>query len=226
MYLSRLTLQPFTDIRQFIRTTCLNRYREHQALWELFDLDPAASRDFLYRQEFQDGVLKYFLVSQRKPVDAGGIWRIESKEYAPRLQCKEKLAFVLRVNPVVTRKDSSGRAKRHDVVMDEKKRIGYKELPENEKPPLQFLVEKGGYGWLAARSRKCGFAVSEKEVRIDGYQQHRYIKKGQKHPIQYSTLDFTGLLTITKLDDFKATLFSGIGKARAFGCGLMLVRRL
>jgi len=40
------------------------------------------------------------------------------------------------------------------------------------------------------------------------------------------TVRFDGLLRITDPDAFRATLIRGIGPAKAFGCGLMLVRRI
>ncbi|WP_083803977.1 type I-E CRISPR-associated protein Cas6/Cse3/CasE [Desulfonatronospira thiodismutans] len=33
------------------------------------------------------------------------------------------------------------------------------------------------------------------------------------------------MLEVTEPDSFKETLFNGLGRSRAFGCGLMLVRR-
>ncbi|MEA2080768.1 MAG: type I-E CRISPR-associated protein Cas6/Cse3/CasE [Pseudomonadota bacterium] len=42
--------------------------------------------------------------------------------------------------------------------------------------------------------------------------------------INFSTLDYSGLLTVTDPELFKAALFQGIGPAKAFGCGLLLVR--
>jgi CRISPR system Cascade subunit CasE len=43
--------------------------------------------------------------------------------------------------------------------------------------------------------------------------------------IRYSTIDFQGVLNVTDSEKFQAVLFKGIGKAKAFGCGLMLVKR-
>ena len=60
---------------------------------------------------------------------------------------------------------------------------------------------------------------------IDGYQTHvSSYKKGNK--IRYSTLDYRGILTVTEVVGFEKVLMEGIGKAKAFGCGLMLIRRV
>ncbi len=44
--------------------------------------------------------------------------------------------------------------------------------------------------------------------------------------IRFSTLDFEGILTVENTNEFTRMLFAGIGPAKAFGCGLMLVRRI
>ncbi len=51
-----------------------------------------------------------------------------------------------------------------------------------------------------------------------------YDEKGNKE-IRYNTMDFRGILTVTDSDQFANTLMQGLGKAKAFGCGLMLIRR-
>jgi CRISPR system Cascade subunit CasE len=38
-------------------------------------------------------------------------------------------------------------------------------------------------------------------------------------------MDFRGILTVTDTEKFTDTLMQGLGKAKAFGCGLMLIRR-
>jgi CRISPR system Cascade subunit CasE len=61
-------------------------------------------------------------------------------------------------------------------------------------------------------------------VKADGYDQ-RHIPRDGKAPITLSTLDFEGVLAVTDPPIFLAALASGFGRARAFGCGLMLIRR-
>ena len=58
-------------------------------------------------------------------------------------------------------------------------------------------------------------------MQVSAYSQERTAVKG----IRYSTVDFQGLLQITDPQRFKAMLFKGLGPSKAFGCGLMLVRR-
>ncbi len=227
MYMSRARLYPASDIKAFIRALCRNPYREHQLIWSLFAGDPDAGRDFLFRYEQDHGAAKYFIVSRRRPHDSSGIWDIETKKFAPRLQEGWKLAFVLRANPVITVRDRQGKSRRHDVVMHEKHLMQYKALSAADRPLQHKLVTRGGMRWLTDRSSACGFTFLPDQVAVVSYQQHRAAGTGRnKRAIQFSTIDFEGVLSVQDAARFRQTLFSGIGKARAFGCGLLLVKRI
>ncbi|BCX89977.1 CRISPR system Cascade subunit CasE [Methylomarinovum tepidoasis] len=219
MYLTRLTLLDHPDLRAIVQQLG-DAYREHQMLWRLFDPAPDARRDFLYRRDVHLGRPRYFILSRRPPVNPLGLWRIDPpKPFAPTLQAGQKLAFLLRANPVVRR----GR-ERHDIVMDQKKRTGWKTLPPDERPPLPELIQQAGLEWLSGQGERHGFHTDSRTVRMDGYRQHRTRRAGRA--IHFSTLDFTGLMTVTDPELFRKALFQGIGPAKAFGCGLLLVRRV
>ncbi len=219
MYLTRLTLLEHPDTGAIVRRLG-DAYREHQMLWQLFDPDPDAERDFLYRRDVHRGRPRYFLLSRRPPVNPLGLWHIDPpKRLEPRLQPRQRLAFSLRANPVVRR----GR-ERHDVVMERKRRMNWKALPASERPPLMTLAHDAGVDWLRRQGERHGFRFDPEAVRVDGYRQHHCRRGGRT--IRFSTLDFTGLLTVTEPDAFVQALYQGIGPAKAFGCGLMLVRRV
>ena len=164
------------------------------------------------------------MVSKRPPEDHDGIWSIESKDYAPKIQAGECYAFSLRVNPVVRRKGEDGKSRRHDVVMDLKRRRDYQTTPRAKRPPEGELIQEAGSKWLQSRAEKHGFSVSEEAIRVEGYHQYRSSRAGRK--IIFSTLDITGVLRVDSPELFTQALHAGIGPAKAFGCGLMLVRRM
>lgn len=223
MYFTRITLVPQADSRKLVQAFLQNSYRGHQALWRLFDEDPEAKRDFLYRQLFEGGKMKYYILSRRKPHDKAGIWNIDGpKEYSPRLKKGQKLFFALRANPVVF--SSSGGRKRYDVVMHAKTVMGYKSMPLSKKPPVQKLIQESAVKWLGKRANGAGFSFNEGEVSAEGYRRHRFSKSGK--PVIYSSVDFQGVLTVSDPDCFKSMLMKGMGKSKAFGCGLMLVKNV
>lgn len=226
MYFSRITFNPWVDQQQLAQSLCQDTYREHQVLWKLFDSDPDASRDFLYRQTMEHGRIKYYVLSERIPVDHSGIWMIDqAKPYAPKLNAGQRLAFTLRANPVITVTSPEGKKQRHDVVMHEKKRIDFDRMPKHERPTVQHLIQSSCIDWLQARSEANGFEIESEQVIVDAYRQHESFSKQQKKSVRYSTVDFQGLLTVTDAAKFNETLLKGIGKSKAFGCGLLLVKK-
>jgi len=226
MYFSRISFTPSSgaELSKLASRVCGGGYREHQSLWQLFEKDPDADRDFLFRREQAQGWPRYFMISDRLPTRADDIWKIESKAYAPKIQAGRQLAFSLRVNPVVTRVSGTGKKQRHDVVMDLKKQLDYQLMPKADRPPVAGLIQQAGVTWLESRAEKHGFSFDPNAVQVDGYLRHRVSKKRGDKEINFSTLDYSGLLTVTDPELFKSVLFQGIGPAKAFGCGLLLVR--
>lgn len=220
MYMSRLTLQDDAALSVVARAGG-DGYGIHQSLWRLFEDDPAANRDFLYRQEAGHGRPRFLMVSRRQPLDREGLWRVESKEYQPQLEHGQRLGFSLRVSPVVTRRDEAGRQRRHDVVMDLKRQ----ESAHDNEASQADLVQQAVWDWLERRFGRLGFTVEPETFLADGYRQHE-LRKRSGHPIRFSAVDCHGVLTITDPEVLIDVLSKGIGPAKAFGCGLLLVRRV
>lgn len=203
-----------------------NPYEVHAMVWRIFSDGSKKKRDFLYRLEQREHTPLIYAISEADPVDLDGIWDIEQKDYQPALKTGQRLGFSLRANPVRTKRDEKGNQQRHDVVMDAKHRLKVSGCPPEARPLESMLVQKEGYSWLASRSERLGFSVEEGMVRGDGYYRHRFEKRNGKKDVVISTIDFTGILTVTDPDRFEETLYTGVGPAKSFGCGLLLVRPL
>jgi CRISPR system Cascade subunit CasE len=204
-----------------------NGYGLHQAIWKLFQDPSVAQRDFLYRYETEEGKPVFYVVSQREPVPHRYTWEIRTKPYAPKVREGERLAFSLRANPVKAGKnETDGKYARHDVVMAAKKRLKDAKTPRGLWPIEAQLIQEEGVNWLESRSEGYGFQISPDEVRVEGYQQHRYSRNKSK-PIRFSTVDYEGFLTVTDPELFVIKgLFRGVGHCKAFGCGMLMVRRV
>jgi CRISPR system Cascade subunit CasE len=201
----------------------MNGYQAHQLVWNLFADHPDRQRDFIYRHEAVNDWPTFYTVSKREPVDSSKMWDIQPKEYNPLLQSGQRLGFTLSANPIRSRRDENGKQQRHDVVMEEKLKL----KNDGKNVNLQDIVQDVGSRWLEERAATHGFSISPKGIRADGYQQHKLFKGKGNKPITFSTLDFNGILTITEPDVFvEKCLFDGIGPAKGFGCGLMLVWRV
>jgi len=197
-----------------------NDYDQHQLLWRLFPDDSKADRDFLFKRDEYRGFPQFYMISTREPVSLEDVLELETKAYQPQIEVGNRLAFTLRANPVRTRKvdDHSKKRKRDDVVMLLKNR--YK--AEGKVASKAELSQEAGEQWLKSRAEKQGFKLDA--VRADSYQQHCFTRKGRD--IRYSSLDFQGTLTVVDAVKFTHLLTNGIGPAKAFGCGLMLIRRI
>lgn len=225
MYFSKIELRKeirIEKIAQLLRGDNYG-YRFHQHIWQLFKSENG-KRDFIYREENREKWPSFYTISQRQPRENSETWDIKIKEFAPKLSVGQPLFFILRANPLRT-KDKFDNGKRRrvrcDVVMDAKKEYKNRGIIP---PHLGKLMQEEGEKWLQARMLRHGFEIQQ--VRVEGYQQHRLFKKLVKKPIQFSTLDFEGVLIVRDVEIFLNSLYSGIGSARGFGCGMMLIRRV
>jgi len=113
----------------------------------------------------------------------------------------------------------------------------YRELLKQELGPsklfdlaLKAVIDSALEKWLLDRGKAYGFTVVRDDKRdllkfqAEGYRWHALPKKGRT--AGFSSVDFQGELEVTNPGLFVEMLFNGIGPAKAFGCGLMLVRRI
>jgi CRISPR system Cascade subunit CasE len=194
----------------------------HRLVWTLFGDQPDRRRDFLWRE---DRPGQFIILSARKP-DEGLLFTLETKPFAPRLEAGDHLRFMLRVNPTITHAvpDRAQPGKRDDVVMN-----ALNSVPKEDRAcKRKVLIQSTAAGWLACRAERAGFAVLA--LQADGYDQIRILRdesgtRARFGPIRFSVLDLEGVLEVNDPALFLTSLASGFGRAKAFGCGLMLIRR-
>lgn len=218
----------------------------HRLLWALFADSPDRERDFLWRSE---GKGRFLVLSRRRPaVDGAGLFDPpDIKEFEPDLRPGDRLAFVLRANATSTRKTGKVRksGKPHtahvDVVMDRLFPIsGQATLPAGEigqRPAVRHEVATdAAREWLAGQGKRNGFALAERaddalgtilDVDVSDYSvvpmpDQAGHRKGRP---QFGVMDMTGHLLVTDPVLLVTRIAGGFGRAKAFGCGLMLVRR-
>jgi CRISPR system Cascade subunit CasE len=95
---------------------------------------------------------------------------------------------------------------------------------------LKSRMDKSLENWLCNRAERLGFVLVRGKQRgrlkfqAEGYRWHALPKKGKS--AGFSSVDFEGELEVLDPEVFSKALFQGIGPGKAFGCGLMLVRRV
>jgi CRISPR system Cascade subunit CasE len=243
MYFSRVTISnALTASQELVELQKNGAYASHALLWQLFPgyedswsnlkgkAKEQAQRPFLFREEIDsNGLPLFYVLSEQQPVAAHPAFACQTKPYQPRLSAGDRLAFKLRVNPVVSIRDEQGKSRRHDVLMNAKKNTDVSGLNIHEAQQKQALAaHQAALGWISDSKRLADWGIqleSEPEIDHDSYYQHQHYQPKGKRTIRYSTVDYQGLLTIVDPERFLQTLAKGVGKAKGFGCGLWLIRR-
>lgn len=190
---------------------------DHRLVWSVFADGPERERDFLWRREERPG--RFLALSRRKPREDGALFDVATKPFEPVLAPGDRLAFALKFNPTVERKGVG----RTDVVMDL-----LKPTPSGERAAVRLAyAQEATEAWLRARTERDGFALHA--LIVDGYRVERFgrtkRRRGSTEAGIIGVVDARGVLEVRDPTAFLARLAAGFGRAKAFGCGLMLIRR-
>ncbi|HAT6805087.1 TPA: type I-E CRISPR-associated protein Cas6/Cse3/CasE [Citrobacter freundii] len=211
MYLSKITLHTSQLLpSQLLQLVDSGEYVMHQWLWELFP--GGQERSFLYRREELRGAFRFFVLSSQPP-EKSQIFEIEHRPFAPVLSLGQTLRFSLRANPTVCKG-----GKRHDLLMEAKCQARLQ--PEGQ--DIWQRQQQAACDWLARQGALNGFSLHE--VSVDAYRQQQIIRAKARQMIQFSSVDYSGVLVVNDPVLFLQRLTQGYGKSRAFGCGLMLIK--
>jgi CRISPR system Cascade subunit CasE len=164
---------------------------------------------------------EFLILTARPPIDHHNLFHLEFKPFAPVLRSGQHLAFDLKANPVVSISEIRGqRGKRHDVVMH-----ALRKMAQGERTTARdAAIREAGASWLARKAEIGGFSIDRDRLHIDGYDKVRIPRDGTR-AIVFSSMDFQGVLTVHDPARFLAGMLRGFGAAKAFGCGLILIRR-
>ncbi|EEX6618662.1 type I-E CRISPR-associated protein Cas6/Cse3/CasE [Escherichia coli] len=211
MYLSRITLHTGQlSPAQLLHLVDRGEYVMHQWLWDLFP--GGKERQFLYRREELQGAFRFFVLSQERPAESD-TFTIECRSFAPELCTGQQLCFNLRANPTICKA-----GKRHDLLMEAKRQV----RGQAEGSDVWLHQQQAALDWLAAQGERSGFTLLDTSV--DAYRQQQLRRENSRQLIQFSSVDYTGMLTVTDPGLFVQRLSQGYGTSRAFGCGLMLIK--
>jgi CRISPR system Cascade subunit CasE len=224
MFLSKVTLQQSTQSAiELSKIGANGAYASHQLLWKLFTNEN--ERNFLFREELgQSGLPLFFVLSKMQPQNNQTLFSIQTKRFEPQLFVGQRLAYKLRVNPTVCVTDDAGKSKRHDVLMHAKHQIGKDE--RQDKQGLKATMDEAAQIWISDQKRLQRWGIQlDMLPEIERYTQYQSQKKSGNQ-LRFSSVDFTGILTIKDPSVFIGQLSNGFGRAKALGCGLMLVKSI
>lgn len=206
------------------KETDQNTVKVHRLLWSLFADAPERTRDFLWRDDGGSSWRRrtFLTLSTRPPEDRVRLFDMETKPFAPSLSAGQRLRFRLRASPSNNeRRPGAKRGKRRDPVAHALHGLSREERAKRRYDVLQQV----GRDWLARQSERCGFRLPEGAPLVVDGEDWRALLRGSAMPATFSVLDFEGVLEVIDPAMFLQHLSTGIGRAKAFGCGLMLIRQ-
>lgn len=179
-------------------------------------LDRQDSRT-LWRIDKLQGNSYLLILSQEKPdllhiatqfgdKDEPGLCKPYDK-YVSSLEQGQRCLFRLTANPVRSKSRASGaRGRLYAHVTVEQQR-----------------------DWLLKRAEAAGFKLAPEAFEVVDRQWKRFYRSASKErgkQVSLSTASYEGELRITDVEAFRRVLCEGLGRARAYGCGLLTVMKL
>lgn len=223
MYLSKLTLRNSSEAKKAMLDLLNNNtYAEHQLIWRLFPNDE--SRGFLFRKQFDSALPEFLVLSKSEPQQTNDVFAITTKVYAPKLTEGERLSYRLRANPTISVATQTGkRGKRHDVLMHAKKQLT--EQQRQDPKLVERVCHQAARDWLTDDQRQQNWGltlVTQPEI----VQVKQELGSKKKANISYTSVDYQGILQVENPQILLDSVSNGLGASKAFGCGLMLLKRL
>ncbi|MFC1596567.1 type I-E CRISPR-associated protein Cas6/Cse3/CasE [Planctomycetota bacterium] len=182
-------------------------YGWHQRLWSCFRGQPDRKRDFLTRIDTLEGAYRLWLLSPCRP--ACPEWCppecFAAKEIAESFLSHRHYVFNLRANAVkcLVQRNEQGERKSRG------KRVALVK-PDELRAWIERKGELGGFRIVADRPLDIGPMVK-----------CHFRKKEQA--ACHGGVEFRGVLEVTDHEKFKGTYYNGIGRAKGFGFGLLLL---
>jgi CRISPR system Cascade subunit CasE len=232
LYLSRLTLKRTPEISALIGTLAPQDDGEaaeagHRLVWSVMPAEIRAQSEARREAGEQRATMLWrrddrhlFYVLGPKPEPISSFFEIETQPFDVALAAGDRLRFLLRVHPTVDRR-SGGRVtrQRSDIVMDLLSKV-----PPGERAQVRLdKAREAALTWMQRRGESDGFLPED--VQVDGYRVQTLKRSGRGRSQGIGILDLKGQLTVTDPERFLLRLAAGFGRAKAFGCGLMLIRR-
>ena len=203
-YLTQLNL----DFATAARLPLKDAYAWHQAVWHAFPGRSDSERDFLTRLDRRQDGFRLLIVSPIEPTrpswcppDAES-WR--TKAIPDAYFRRTRYAFQLCVNP--TKK------------VAKLKPDGTK-TKNGRRVPLRTREEM--LAWISRKGEQGGFTVDTETTRT--YSRGREYFQRQGVSGLHSAMEYEGVLTVTDPFTFHQTFTRGIGSAKAFGFGLLVI---
>jgi len=217
LFLSRA----FVDYELAFKRGLRDAYRWHQAVWEAFPGRSTAKRDFLTRLDVQDRGFQVLILSPVEPTKPDWCptdhW--EAKPIPQSFWSHDRYAFQLRANPTKKVADP-GRPK----VVGSDGRINRNKNARR----VALLRREDLVAWLQRKAEAGGFRIDPDTLRTHPARKEFFWKprngeNAKAMPGVVQGIEFRGVLEVADRERFLQTLHRGVGSAKAFGFGLLVL---
>lgn len=184
------------SVQDMARLRMKDAYGVHRVVYDLFDpvrADAAESSGILHADRGMKKGWREILIVSDRSPRQAPYGSIETREIPEKLLTFPAYRFEITINPV-KRDSASGKL-----------------------VPLRTREAVGE--WFAAKAPGWGFEAADLEVQSMNVAQ--FEKKGQRVTLGQATL--TGLLHVRDAARFARSFMHGIGRGKAFGCGLLQI---
>ncbi len=188
----------------------VDSYAWHQAVWKMFPGKDGQDRDFLMRIDRKPFGFEALVLSPDEPRRPE--WISDMRWEAPKQVLEsfldhERYMFDLRANPTIKRviRDADGNRKKN-----------------GQRTTICDPVELGK--WLDRKAETSGFSVEMSEASPPVKNSFVKSENGKKKKGVHASVDFRGVLRVVDRELFKNAFVNGIGPARAFGFGMLMLR--
>lgn len=225
LYLSRMRLNRSAPMRALASLLNPNDKADaadahHKLIWTLFGDAKQRERDFLWRYDGRD---QFYTLSRRAPETNDLFCDVACKEFSLGLSVGDRLTFVLRANATRERRNPDQgrevRSQRVDIVMDLLRGIDKPDRAHRR----QSLAQQAAEEWMARKGLQSGFQIEA--LSVGDYSTLKLGQGGRDKHRKFGILEMSGTIAITDPVQFAAHYPNGYGRAKAWGCGLMMIRR-
>lgn len=203
-----------------------DNYAWHKKIWDCFPGMPDSERTFLTRIDPLEGAFRVWVLADTMPVCPP--WcpteGFALNEISPTFLSHRHYAFDVRANPVksLVQRDASGQPL---LKANGKRKSGKRVALVNPDELRAWLIRKGEVRCQDKDTGKDvpgGFrVVEERPLEISPMVESHFRKKGES--AYHGGVQFRGTLEVTDREHFIKTYQAGIGSAKGFGFGLLLL---
>jgi CRISPR system Cascade subunit CasE len=216
LYLTEIQLEYEAAVKAGLRDS----YAWHQKVWMCFSRNAGATRDFLTRLDSKDDHYRLLMLSRTSPERPQWCpthaWR--AKEVPAVFLSHPAYRFSLVANP--TRKlvvrDDSGQRKKNG------RRVPI--VQRDDRTDSAGRPQIGLLTWLKAKAERHGFTVDPDRTLTIPRSRQYFIKAGKLG--LHTGVEFNGYLRVTDPDKFRDAFIHGVGSAKAFGFGMLVLAPL